>query len=82
MSDNPTAIETDAPSEPTPPPVVNTPAPPPPPEPPKDDTDLRTAVEGLTSTVTGLVTTVQSLVDGRVADEVPVKKPWTHWGSR
>jgi hypothetical protein len=51
-----------------------------PPAKPEDNGDLREAVNGLTETVTSLVTTVSTLVAGK--DSTPVKKPWTHWGSK
>lgn len=69
------------PPEPTnPPPEPNNPPPPPsnpaPPDPSHGGSERLGALEKVVET---LVETVTKLIP---SDERPVKKPWTHWGSK
>lgn len=54
-------------------------------KPEESNDDLRSVVDGLVETVTGLKETVDGLIavgGETVADTAPVRKPWTHWGSK
>jgi hypothetical protein len=77
MSENQPEPEKKPEPDPTPPPAP-VPAPPAP-EVDTDKDDLRDIVKNLAETVTGLVTTVQSMAPLQ-QDKVPTKVPWTHRG--
>lgn len=61
-----------------PPPTIPPPANPPPANPPNDP-DWKAPFEALTATVQTIAEAVSKLAPG---DETPVKRPWTHIGSR
>lgn len=83
---------TNPPEPPAPPapapeqPPAPAPAPPPVPEPPSPAVPVAPVQGDLASVVTGLVNTVTALGSQiaalQPADTKPVKKPWTHWGSK
>jgi hypothetical protein len=66
-----------APAEPTPTPAPTPPIPPAPTE-GAANSEVLDAVKGLTEIVTKLV----NKDAGIPPDDIPVKKPWTQWGSR
>lgn len=69
--------ENPPPENPPPPPA---PVNPPPPNPPaQNDPDWKAPFEALTATVQTIAEAVSKLAPG---DETPVKRPWTHIGSR
>jgi hypothetical protein len=77
---DPQNAPTPPPTDPPTPPPTPAPTPPPTPAPTPPPTDNTSLLQSLQNTVTSLMETVTKLTDQK--DTRPVRKPWTHWGSK